>query len=174
MRSVPRTIYIGRQGQRADTLEERVERRAFHGETQAHRAVAFVLDECGGHVVLAECQDIARPEPAGVAGECVPVTIVEDAVECDPDLRLATLCHKLGADDGRVVGDQQVAWPEERRQVAHLRLRRAPARDDVKQACAVTRARGFQGDIVAREVEIEIGYLHGRPGLGQIGSGTPV
>ena len=66
-------------------------------------------------------------------------------------------------EDARVVDDQQIAGAEQRRQVVEGEMRDAPARAiERHEPAAAARGRRLLRDQLVREIEIEVGDVHGK------------
>ncbi len=87
-------------------------------------------------------------EAAGVAGQGVPGPVWAGLVEGEADTGIAAAGFKLGGDDARVVGDEQVAGLEQGGEIGDAAVLEGGA--DVEQARGVARPGGGVGDPVRR------------------------
>jgi hypothetical protein len=97
-------------------------------------------------------------EAAGVAGQRVPGAIGQRAIEGDADARIAAAGAELGGDDPCVVGDEDVAAPEQVGQVGHFAVLETIGH--IHQACRIARTGGLLGDAFGRQREVEVARPH--------------
>jgi hypothetical protein len=89
----------------------------------------------------------------------VPGAIGAGLVERQADAGRAAPGGELGGDDARVVGDEQVAGLEQRRQVGDAAVLEGGA--DMEQTRGVARPGGGVSDPVGGKVEVELGEVQG-------------
>jgi len=150
---------VGRQRHGADPLEARQQLAGRQCEVERNLAAGPLggdrRRELGGEV-----DPIALLQLAGRAGESVPQRPADVPVQGHLDAGRIAPAGEAGRDHPGVVGDQEVAGREQRRQVGNPVVRQAVAHG--QQARRVARTRRALGDQLARQVEIEILGPHGR------------
>src|SRR5690606_14045386 len=102
------------------------------------------------HVALLQLLCRARErEPGAIAGWLV---------QRDLDRGRAPLAEQPRLEDLGVVVDQEIAGPQQLRQVEHMAIRQRLA--DVEQPCSIARTRRVLRDPLRRQLEIKLGNLH--------------
>ena len=152
---------IGRQ-RHLSVAAQRVEQFSLvGGEGQFHLA-ALPLGRHLGREVGREDDLLPRPQPLGRTGEGQPAAGTDALVQRNLHPRLAPPAHQPGRNYPGVVEHQQVARPQQRRQLEDTAVA-GPVRPDRQQPGMIARPDRMVGDSGGRQNEIEIGGFHGSP-----------
>ena len=149
---------VGRQRERPRLRQRRPEGLAVAVEAQRDAAVGIARQHGRGHGGPVQRQRVARMQAAGVAGERVPGAVRPWPVERQADPGLPAPRAQLGRDHPRVVGDQDIARPEQPGKIPHRAV--GEGSPDHQQAGRVTRPRRGVGDAFRRQVEVERSECH--------------
>ncbi len=103
---------------------------------------------------------VARPQPAGSAGEGAPCPAAEVAVQGDLDRRLAAAAGEPRRDHLGVVEDEEITRPQQGRQIGDAAVRELAGRRDQQQPGRISRRARVFGDQRAGQVEIELVEAH--------------
>ncbi len=149
---------VGRQRHAAEAREPGAKFLPLDVEAQRHVAFRVLGGDRGGEA-LAEGDGIAGLHPLAALDEGAPGAAADIAVERHLDPGRAAHADQPCRDDARVVADQQVARPQQKRQVADGAVRQC--RPDDEQARGVARLDRMVRDQLPRQLEIEIVDAHG-------------
>ena len=151
---------VGRQRHRAVARERVAKRRALAIEAQDHFALRAFLDHLGGEIG-SEFDMVPRVQPPRTLGVGAPPAAAQIARQCHLDRRQSAPPDQPRRNDLGVVEDQQVAGPQQLRQIGDMAVRDHPLGRQHEQPRAVARLGRAVGDQFARQCEIEIGEAHG-------------
>ena len=144
---------VGRQRHPAVRRQRRHQRRPGTVEGQRHLA-GFALGRHLGREILREHDAVALAQLLGWARERPPSRLALALVQRHLDPRFAAPAVDPGRYHPGVVGDQQVARPQQVGQVGHGSVDQGCA-GQVEQPGGVARARREAGDAVFRQVIVE-------------------
>ncbi len=149
---------VGRQRHLAGLFQGVEQRRVGQPEVEQHLALGPLL----GHrrrQAVAEVDPVVRPQPLGRPGEGEPAPVAGPPVQGHLDLGLAAPAAQPRRDHPCVVEHHQVARPQQVGQVADAVV--AKLRADGQQPRRIARLGRPVGDPLARQLEVEVGGLHG-------------
>ena len=132
------TLDVGRQRHRTITREPGAKRPPLRTETQGDVALGVFCHDRGGEI-RGEVETVAGPQPACTLGKGAPHAAALIVVQRHLDRCRAALPDQPGRNDFSVVADQQIAWPQQIRQIGNTPVGEWPRGRYVQQA------RGFAG-----------------------------
>ena len=101
-------------------LQRRGELRIVSIEAQRDAAIRISCQEMGTQVVgTVELKFVAHMQTSRIACQRMPRTVGARLIERDADTRVASPCGELRWNHARVVGHYDIAWPQQRGQIAH-------------------------------------------------------
>ena len=128
-------------------------------EMEQRRAVRFLVDD-RGRDVRAEIDPVADPRAPGIAQKGLPLAGANALVQRRANRCVSTPAFKLGGDHLGVVKHQDIAGPQDFRQIEHLAVGNAGPVDQ-QQPARIARPRRPQRDAVMGKLEIEQVDAHG-------------
>ena len=134
--------------------------RDLAAEPQHDLAVRCFLDHLGGEIG-GEIEPVGRVQPPRAAGIGAPHAAAEIARQGDLDARVATPADQPRRDHPGVVENQQVARPQQIRQLRDMPVEKAAGRRQHQQPRRLARLGRPVGYQLARQIIVEIGETHG-------------
>ena len=150
---------VGRQRHHAMTRQRLAERRPLQIEAQGHVALGMLVRH-PRREILGEVETVAGMQPAGALGKGAPRAAAFVMMQGYLDSRSATFSDKTSRHYLRVVADQQIARPQQIRQIENMPVGETSLCRDMQQARRLARLAGMIRDQFARQREIEIVEAH--------------
>ena len=115
-----------------------------------------------GGEICGEIEPVTGPQPAGALGKGAPYAPALVTMKRHLDGSSTSFADKASGNDLGVVAHQEVAWPQQIRQISNVFVCECAGSRNVEQPRRLARLARVLGDQLARQREIEIVEAEGR------------